>query len=811
MSRLLSIALLLLLTISVSAQDGLAEKSFSLRQPSAEEYVSAIPEIFNRASVEDNYFLSQSIFTLLFQEARIEYRKELQTINVNDLYNVFKLLFEGSFFQSNRQLWMQAILLTWLEQNPTGLDSLDSFSFEDVHVQVTPRDFNNDGQNEYLLDLQSDLYSQLIVMKSTDSGYEIVDSPLPWYGCCFMYYSPLSGFMEEQYFGDLNNDGLPEWVLAEGGIGGGHMNHGTLFVLQWQDEKIIDISANADDWWDVDVMTYRSEGGGGSPLFPWGVEVSFDDIDANNTIDIVIQQEFNDSWDCISYDTRIFSWDVKIGRYYLSSHSRDFEDSAECNLRQAQDKMWDKDYLGAIPLFERSVELYEQMEFLDEISEYDIQKASAQEVYSRVRLALAYIMTDDMTSAKTIVPDIVEPLEDFQIIISFAETAKQTLQSNPDKVTFCISLYDVFAEFYQNWQANPYWGATDDVPSPWGGAPNSQAPALNPANAGCDAMSYVEDALWKMPSTTLQPINYLEQMNLPVSTYFHSDLNADSVDEWLIWLNMVDSDPILFLSSPQGYQTSYVNNAYLRQPDLYTNWFEWQLPDNKAVWVTLYFDDEHTFDELIRDFISSGGGGPFAFCINQDGDFNLDLMAGDITLFQLTETNELDNIFTASICESVMLNDIFPDGTTSTELIAWKQSSERNTNSHYPIVPVIYIWNEEAGTYIYEELVVQSTVIPQENDELEEVHLDSVSVLKAVDDNEFEAVIDLVNDYLGNVSNISDFSNNITRTAYYYRAFAYEQLGQYNEALADYVTLYTEAPDTAWGMLAGLHIEPTNN
>ena len=28
------------------------------------------------------------------------------------------------------------------------------------------------------------------------------------------------------------------------------------------------------------------------------------------------------------------------------------------------------------------------------------------------------------------------------------------------------------------------------------------------------------------------------------------------------------------------------------------------------------------------------------------------------------------------------------------------------------------------------------------------------------------------------------------------------------KALADYVTLYTQASDTAWGMLAGLHIEP---
>ena len=40
----------------------------------------------------------------------------------------------------------------------------------------------------------------------------------------------------------------------------------------------------------------------------------------------------------------------------------------------------------------------------------------------------------------------------------------------------------------------------------------------------------------------------------------------------------------------------------------------------------------------------------------------------------------------------------------------------------------------------------------------------------------------------------------------YYRALALEALERPDEALAEYVAIYETAPESAWGMLAGLHI-----
>ena len=41
---------------------------------------------------------------------------------------------------------------------------------------------------------------------------------------------------------------------------------------------------------------------------------------------------------------------------------------------------------------------------------------------------------------------------------------------------------------------------------------------------------------------------------------------------------------------------------------------------------------------------------------------------------------------------------------------------------------------------------------------------------------------------------------------HYRRALILESLDRFDEALADYVAIYEAAPESAWGMLAALHI-----
>jgi hypothetical protein len=43
---------------------------------------------------------------------------------------------------------------------------------------------------------------------------------------------------------------------------------------------------------------------------------------------------------------------------------------------------------------------------------------------------------------------------------------------------------------------------------------------------------------------------------------------------------------------------------------------------------------------------------------------------------------------------------------------------------------------------------------------------------------------------------------------YYLRALALEALNRPDEALAEYIAITEAAPESAWGMLAALHLEP---
>ncbi len=72
-----------------------------------------------------------------------------------------------------------------------------------------------------------------------------------------------------------------------------------------------------------------------------------------------------------------------------------------------------------------------------------------------------------------------------------------------------------------------------------------------------------------------------------------------------------------------------------------------------------------------------------------------------------------------------------------------------------------------------------------------------------------------LNVFLGKVETRLQYQNSLSATEIhetrYYRALALQALNRPDEALAEYVTIYETAPESAWGMLAALHIEKVNS
>lgn len=793
MRHLFIIFICLLFTLTISAQDSLTEVSYHLRQPTLDDYIQNFRPIIEQwriATQADNNAIQPWIDEILNIEIEASY-DQLAQYDAETLYFILNGYRESYSNWIDQSRWGQAIILSWLNQNQIDLASTSEFELHDLKVAVTSRDFNGDDINEYVLDVQSDLFSQFLVLQTSNRGYQLLKSPLPWLGCCSTYWSQQSDVIQEQGFQDLNADGLPEWILAESGYGGGGFKDGKLFVLQWENGELIDLTP------DLYVFGLPSDE---SSIFPRNVDVVYENTDSSDAIEIITHQQFNDSWGCNSIETRIFSWNASENIYSLSDQYRDFDDSAGCNLRFAQDAIWSNDYSNAIPLLEQSIQQFSKNNINS-----DQAVPNNFQAYASIRLALAYAMTGQIDKAKTTINH-VNPAPDDKMIVDLLDSAQTSLNTRANASDLCFSMFNVFSRYYLDWQMNPYWGNTEDYIVAWA-VPTSYPPRSNSAAAGCDAYGILDKILQETLLLSIQPLEYLRQYNIPIEGYFHADLNQDGIEEWLIWIDLHHSDPILYISGEKYYQTSRPN-WFTNPPSDYRQWFEWQLPDGEPVWGLLHFDDEHTYSEIYISLYGSGGGGTIGYCLDEQGEFNKDLYPGDLVLFRLDEENEFDFFFKADICEGITLEDIFPQGTASTEIFAW-DAPTYNDDVDYPLVATRFIWDAQEHTYITAESQPVPTAI-QATDSLaypDENRLEYYQIRPSLEDKP-EQVLEIVDNFLSHIDDAHDFSNLDIQAAYYYRAFAYEKLGHNDEALADYVTLYTQAGNTAWGMLAGLHIEP---
>src|SRR5262249_55894715 len=151
-----------------------------------------------------------------------------------------------------------------------------------------------------------------------------------------MFYSYTDwrgGTTQPLFFGDLNGDGVPEWVVALGGVGGDFLNWGQLYVMEWLNGQMVDVSAPSGAGFD-DRMSYASPGGGGAPVFPAGVSIEYVKSLTQNALDIVIRHQTGDNWGCTWTKLRTYSWS---GQSYKLADKQTFYDEVQgCQWRFAE-------------------------------------------------------------------------------------------------------------------------------------------------------------------------------------------------------------------------------------------------------------------------------------------------------------------------------------------------------------------------------------------------------------------------------------------------------------------------------------------
>ncbi len=228
--------IVLLGALGVQAQDD--APVYRLREPEMNDYLTMLnanaDRIIELRTEVGNFFDAMSrswnMQSLTLSDARSE-----------DLRQTYRMLADNEvllhFIDPN--LWVSAILESLLgniDVPPYRIDWQWILQPE-FRISVTPIDFENDGQPEYLLYVERfslqfgdpDYEAYLIIYHDSDGKIRVTDTPLKW----------KPGFVSHWFFdsiypvfvGDINADGQIEWVVRtegkntdEGGLYRAHLH-----------------------------------------------------------------------------------------------------------------------------------------------------------------------------------------------------------------------------------------------------------------------------------------------------------------------------------------------------------------------------------------------------------------------------------------------------------------------------------------------------------------------------------------------------------------------------------------------------------
>lgn len=801
MRKLVFIGLLLLMTvIPVQAVDG----EYHLRVPSAAEYIERIAEIAQENPVVDwqtNNFYS-AVTDLLFRRFpnlhQVGYQQILATYNAMGIGH-------AGYFPARGQ-WVEAILSAWLQQTYPDFESTDELRFDDFVIKVLPYDFDADGHNEYVLDIlkgePTDRYDcryqaeyvNYLVVRLTDSSYQLVETPLYWEG--YGTDSSVTNFGEggqvEYVFEDINADGLPEWLVLIGGetFGGpawGYENVGQLYILSWRDERLVDLAALGNGrQYPYSATFYGEESGVCDNAVPRDVTWEFTNIDDDPAQEILQHQVYQDNWQCIVRTSEVIDWDEAHDHYVQVDERRDFlEDSQNCARRQAEEAMWVGHYEEALEHYERALTLSPYIDPTENDPEIDVysrefvrNRRITYDQYHMARMALAYQLTGQPEKARPILESLNEQEFSSEPIQYFV----QALITAPDTpFRACLAAYTTFTQHV----VTDLLGVTQEQ------YVGSNA-SYSPAHIGCDVMPMLANELnTRTFSTDTLPTEHVNSLGLSVRDIVHADLNGDGQDEWLVW---TESPMNTFFFTPVNGNHYAVSTPAVDPFDHADEIHLWMLPDESGTAVAyLTPESGRYFPEpwacAYNPFCGRGGGGEE--CV-PDGFIGL-------TVWRMEAQELVPILADVDVCRADF-DALFPGGEASAQIdggeLIWLEDNSRN--------PIIYNWDTTSQTFVKYNTQVEPTPAPTSipTPELQYRYFGA-----ALDAGDYSAALTLIDQ---NAALERDYyqQNADARHAYQYqRAYILEALDRPDEALAEYVSIYETAPDSAWGMLAHLHFE----
>lgn len=770
--------------------DSLAQNStqqgFDPKSPSPSEYLTAVPQIVTQWQAELEESTSFTYYGSLYEtiQAEVSWRfPQLFQENSAQIISAYQSLTGYAFLDQG--WWNQQIILALLRENEIDLSTSDFVRLGIYELNIIPEDFDADGTVEWLIWVESETYQQyLIVKQDADGTHHLVNTPLPWFAPGYGWGSTPSGGLETLRVEDINRDGLPEWIVAFGGVGANDTNAGSLYVLAWRDGALVEIAPRN---WD-EGLHYFASAMTGAPIIRPDVRWELPNLDTDPAREIRQTQEFTDNWTCTFLEIRSFDWRETEQRYVFAQETDEFPDSFGCTLRQAQQAMWDHDLTEAIDLYERSLQQARDAAGHDDLIQY-----------VQLRLALAYSLNGAYGQASDLLNDLrlQEPQSD--LMASFITGLTDTSGDQP--LGLCEAIYNVAA--YANPRSTTeigYLGTTERIVL---GPFSVGYPSPNAARAGCDLRWALETYFAEHPlSSSRSPVDQLIELGLNPVDPTPLDLDRDGKQEWLVWI-AVKVPPTYFAPVGSQYQVTFPDMRMLNEWSYVTTT---ELPGKTGLaLVNRYKLAMHTDGRgLTNDAFQWP---PQYQCYPQAQFDDLDRYNTQGGFFRMWRLDQgtLVPIADFSICDERTLDQFFPNGPN--ELYGW--ASITPELEYIPrFAPAKYVW--DAVAQIYQPPAVETIegdlhIPPPQNENRPTLDQVIQDVQKHwYRDMDWAASIGILESALNNLD-LDESSQTIYQARYWY-GMILERSRQPNRAGVQYASIYAASPDSAWGMLSKLHL-----
>ncbi len=773
----LLIGLFAFTSVSLSAQDaviitgGQANAEYAFHIPSASEYQYLFEKIL------DTEPLNQGVL----YAAVMDVERQIRASGLHETNNLYQFLANNVTYAGiHHDLWVNHIFQEWL----TDRDVLPG-NFADWQIDAgitvdnsTYVDFQNDGSPELVLKISKD-----VDQAQWYEGYHVVYrdevgnlhsslTPLGYNRLPTTHWAERR--WEPQFFGDINADGSIEWLVKEWhtntGMGLGFRGY-ELWILAWNGHELVNIAPE-----DGLATLVGSE---------TDIVWQYLNLDDDPAKEITQSSTHSNSWGCSFDRVTTADWSPSDGQYITLQHENVYPQTSDCVLTAAEETMWQEDYETAIPLYENALKLADSEGLLTN----DRDKEKWQ--YAQLRLALAYALTGKRENATNLIRALQqEPAASDGMAELIAIGASSYLPQN-DEVALCIGMYNYFAlyggdnSYGYNSPLGTFVGFTlVDLAQRDAGTPPASA-------AGCPVHNLFEQRIGEKAFTFADlPAEKFEAAGIAVSDRIRVDVNLDGIYDWVLWSDAAIR-PYIFISDKA------LGEYVLSQTGLLSDQFHdahyevINLPDDSGpalAWLVVK-QSENNFEES---------------CEGEDHLFT------HLTLLKV-DSQTLNWLFSVSACGRVPLNQLLSaDARTIT--------SPGNSDSDSGIT---FIWDSNQQIYQHDQIdtPVEATeiVYPVMDDYLGLMYSESYYAFERASINLRAAVSksEITTDLISEIEialdiGAPDITPEMRLEAQYYRAVALEALNRPDEALAEYVAIYEAAPDSAWGMLAALHLEVVN-